>query len=108
MPSLDFSVKAPYLSRSNTQNGVERSDALQCMLRFECMVQGKKMKVHPEDVAVQYERLAGLSKELSELASRLGGQAGEALLDESAAKASATILMPKADVCVASLSFSSC
>ncbi|KAK9844951.1 hypothetical protein WJX74_009011 [Apatococcus lobatus] len=46
----------------------------------------KKMKVHPEDVAVQYERLATLSQELSELASRLGGQAGEALLDESAAK----------------------
>ena len=46
------------------------------------------MKVHPEDVAVQYERLVTLSRELSELASRLGGQAGEALLDESAAKAS--------------------
>ena len=52
------------------------------------LMQVKKMKVHPEDVAVQYERLVTLSQELSELASRLGGQAGEALLDESAAKVS--------------------
>ena len=50
--------------------------------------QVKKMKVHPEDVAVQYERLVALSRELSDLASRLGGRAGEALLDAAAAKAS--------------------
>ena len=52
------------------------------------------MKVHPEDVAVQYERLVALSQELSKMASRLGGQAGEALLDESAAKASLTDTIP--------------